>query len=73
MIEYDLPFEIYKKCNSCDGYGTVNLTTHNTKRLEFWAKKLGLEEAFYGYNLCNKCNGTGLVLDYKLKDLELDV
>lgn len=46
---------------------------HDQEELKKWAIILDLKEAFYGYNLCNKCGGTGFVLDYELKDLELDV
>jgi len=72
MIEYDLPFEYYDSCKACDGYGNVQLMITDEVELGKWAKRLGQEECFYGYNFCNKCNGTGLVVAKRLPDLELE-
>ena len=70
FIEYDLPFEEYEPCKFCDGYGSVNLMMTNLEELKKWAERLGLDKAFYGHNICNKCSG-GLIVSKVYDELEL--
>lgn len=72
MNEHDLPFEFYKSCDACHGHGSVYLNMTDIEELKKWAKRLDQDEAFYGYNFCNVCQASGLVLDFKLKELELE-
>lgn len=70
--DLDLPLKFYKPCPACSGYGWVELMVLCPDELKHWAKRLGQEAAFYGYNLCNKYKASGLILDYELEDLELE-
>ena len=72
MTEYDFSFEVYKDCKACDAWGSLDLDITDPKKLEKWAKRLNIPEAFFGYNICGHCHGSGQVLDRILEDLELE-
>lgn len=73
--DLELPFEFYKPCSGCDGYGSLNLMmTHFTDaETAHYKKRLKQDTVYYGNNICNACNATGFVVDYELEDLELDI
>lgn len=71
LKEYVMVYEFYKKCKACDGYGGVHLHMNDPDELDKWAKRLGQDFAYCGYNTCNKCDG-GMTIEYILPDLELE-
>ena len=73
MNEIELNFEVYQTCSSCDGHGGVWLhgIVCDEKLKKYWEKQLEQDYVYEGYNVCNKCQGSGLELVSVLKDLEL--